>query len=78
GLKLNKQSFEDHKTYTPEMFNDMQDKPILMTEKDAVKLESIGVKGWFLEVNAKIEETFYSMLIERLQQHAKQKLTGDT
>ncbi len=67
--------FPDHHSYSREnlQFNDAR--PVLMTEKDAVKLARLAAQNyWYMPVSAVLEEPFPSTLINTLRdrQHGPQ------
>ena len=45
--------FDDHHEFRVEDFFDLTDKPIIMTEKDAVKCQAlVGDNAWYLQISA--------------------------
>jgi tetraacyldisaccharide 4'-kinase len=53
GFSVEKQSYPDHYTYSAEDFVALADRPIIMTEKDAVKCHGLaGDNAWYLKVSA--------------------------
>jgi len=68
GLDFESHAFGDHHNYTPKdlFFDDAR--PILMTEKDAVKCEQLGLQNaWFVPITAEFEDGFGTALVERLE-----------
>lgn len=58
GFTLHTRVFSDHYRYRAQDFAALTDKPILMTEKDAVKCHSlVGDNAWYLKVSAILPET---------------------
>jgi tetraacyldisaccharide 4'-kinase len=62
--------FPDHHDFSAADFEPMDDSlPILMTEKDAVKCKSLGLKNaWFLSVDAVLPSEFEQQLLRRVMQ----------
>ncbi len=60
GLNIKSQSlFPDHHHFVANNFSLNSDRPILMTEKDAVKCTELGLENcWYLPVDATLERTF--------------------
>ncbi len=55
GFKIESRSFMDHHSYNPEDFAGMADKPIIMTEKDAVKCRDFADENfWYLKIQAQL------------------------
>ncbi|MFT6955080.1 MAG: tetraacyldisaccharide 4'-kinase [Halieaceae bacterium] len=55
GFEPTEHCFADHHRYTADDFAPMSDKPVLMTEKDAVKCrEFAGENCWYLKITAEI------------------------
>jgi tetraacyldisaccharide 4'-kinase len=69
GFELQTRVFADHHNYRSGDFADLADKPILMTEKDAVKCaEFAGQNAWYLRINARLPETLLEA-VAALAQH---------
>lgn len=67
GLEPTEHRFLDHRGFKPEDFTDLGDLPIVMTAKDAVKCQNIGLPVvWVLEMELKFPEHFVDHLCERL------------
>ena len=65
GLDLEVEShpYQDHHRYRPEDLPDSADKPLIMTEKDAVKCLGFGLENaWYLEVTAEPDSAFSEQL----------------
>jgi len=75
GFELDKvQEFIDHQTYNNELFKEVDDqlKPLLMTEKDAVKCKSFAENNWwYLPVDAQFSpqdnEQFMAEIIQLVE-----------
>ncbi len=58
----------DHYKYQPEDLQFGDDLAIVMTEKDAVKVQAFASdSSWYLEVSAQLPDNFSSQLLEKLQ-----------
>lgn len=69
GFDLIEHVFPDHHKFSLSDFSNLSDIPILMTEKDAVKVEADWLSNaWFLRVSAQLDETFFVDLKSRLKQ----------
>ena len=66
GFVVDERSFPDHHQYTAEDFDGMEERPLIMTEKDAVKCRSlVGENAWYLRIDARIPEPV-QRAVERL------------
>jgi len=55
GFRVQPHTFRDHHDYSAADFNPMADKPIIMTEKDAVKCRTLaGTNAWYLKIEAQL------------------------
>lgn len=65
-------SFADHHPFSPGDLQLGDDLPIIMTEKDAVKVARLNPPDncWFLPVEAVIDEAFYTAIVAQLQNQA--------
>lgn len=73
SIKIDAHAFEDHHVFVAEniLFDD--DKPVLMTEKDAVKCVGFATeKNWFIPIKAKPQQQF----IEQFMTLLKEKIRG--
>jgi len=53
GFKLEARLYPDHHPYSAADFSGLQEKPIIMTEKDAVKCRGlVGGDAWYLQISA--------------------------
>ena len=67
GPKVVPHPFPDHHRFKPEELEFGDDAPVLMTEKDAVKLRRHARAGWWvLPVSAKLEPAFGEWLLGKL------------
>ena len=67
GIKLVPHPFPDHHPFQPADLEFGDDAPVMMTEKDAVKLRSAPrANWWILPVAAKLDPAFGSWLLGRL------------
>jgi len=73
GLSIVPHAFPDHYAYRPEDLEFGDDRPVIMTEKDAVKCETFAKPNyWVLTVSAQPAND----LAERILQHLKEKPFG--
>jgi tetraacyldisaccharide 4'-kinase len=71
GLICTGHSFPDHYQYRPEDIDYRDKKPVLMTEKDAVKCSGFAQpQHWYLPVNALPEPLFTEQLLNLLKRKA--------
>lgn len=55
GFKIEERIFMDHHSFSPEDFSKMEHKPIIMTEKDAVKCRDFADENfWYLKIQAQL------------------------
>ena len=67
GLKPVPHAFRDHHAFTPKDLEFGDDAPVMMTEKDAVKLRHAARPNWWvLPVTAKLDPAFGEWLLGRL------------
>jgi tetraacyldisaccharide 4'-kinase len=67
GVKVMPHPFPDHHRFTPQELDFGDDLPVLMTEKDAVKLRHAPRENWWvLPVSAELEPAFGEWLTRRL------------
>ena len=68
GIHVIEHPFDDHYLYQPEDINFGDDRPVFMTEKDAVKCEHWGQKDhWYVPVEAQPNLALVDLLRYRLQ-----------
>jgi tetraacyldisaccharide 4'-kinase len=69
GVKCKCMPFSDHHPYTYEDTDKIQGQ-ILMTEKDSVKIRPFARDDmWYLEISAKLSDTFYERFAQKLNEH---------
>tara|TARA_R110002095_G_scaffold29211_3_gene28899 strand:+ start:174 stop:1172 length:999 start_codon:yes stop_codon:yes gene_type:complete len=69
GLTFEQHVFPDHYAYTEKDINFADQKPVLMTEKDAVKCTLIAEQNhWYVPVRAQMTETFGLSLLSLLKE----------
>lgn len=72
GIHATCQPFPDHHAYTMDDFKALDDeKPLLMTQKDAVKCQALAHQGqkthwWYLDVNPQADEALMTALLARI------------
>lgn len=77
GLDIVEHPKPDHHTYQQSDFCFTEPLPIIMTEKDAVKVKQLPlVDAWMLEVSACIDDSLKIRLLQALQQMKKVKTDG--
>ncbi len=75
GLNVIAHPKPDHHRFTARDFAFADSLPVIMTEKDAVKLLNTGLSdAWYLEVNAVLPSAFESAFLQRLQQVISEKV----
>lgn len=68
GFEVIEHVFADHYAYQAKDINFGDKLPIIMTEKDAVKIQPFAdERCWYLAVDAAIDEQFYTSIIEQLK-----------
>ena len=68
GIHISKHPFQDHHQYRLKDFSFSDQKPVLMTEKDAVKCSKFTLENaWYLRVDASLENKFYETLTNLLR-----------
>ena len=69
GIEPVEHPFADHHPYKAEDLDFKQDLPLVMTEKDAVKVSHLKeLEGWYLEVSARLPVEFEAALLKKLEQ----------
>ena len=67
GLRIVPRAFPDHHPYSPGDLEFPDERPVIMTEKDALKCRGFaGARHWYLPVDAKVDAALESALIDRL------------
>lgn len=65
GVQCEEYAFDDHYSYTQDDFSAWQDRVVLMTEKDAVKCQTIEhAQLWSLMVDIALPEAFVASIVE--------------
>jgi len=68
GIHIRKHPFQDHHQYKLKDISFSGKKPVLMTEKDAVKCKKYTLQdAWYLRVDASLENRFYETLTNLLR-----------
>ena len=72
GLSIIEHPFDDHYQYQKDDLNFVETYPIIMTEKDAVKCQSVFAEEslencWFLPIEAKIDDNLLNSIINQLE-----------
>jgi tetraacyldisaccharide 4'-kinase len=66
GIKVQPHPFPDHHAFTPHDLEFGDELPVLMTEKDAVKLRHAAQPGWWvLPVSARLDAAFGNWLLRK-------------
>jgi tetraacyldisaccharide 4'-kinase len=74
GLKVVPHPFPDHHPFTPRDLEFDDGLPVLLTEKDAVKLRSVARPGWWvLPVSAQVDPAFGTWLLGKLDEWRRSK-----
>ena len=74
GIKVLPHPFPDHHAFTPKDLDFGDDLPVLLTEKDAVKLRSAARPGWWvLPVSAQLDPAFGAWLAKELDEWRRSK-----
>jgi tetraacyldisaccharide 4'-kinase len=70
GLRLQivEHAFPDHHAFRAADFPYGEGHEVIMTEKDAVKCERLGITGWYLKVATQPDVRFGDWLLRRLQE----------
>ncbi|MFO8155585.1 MAG: tetraacyldisaccharide 4'-kinase [Pseudomonadota bacterium] len=68
GLRIISHPFQDHHEYAPGDMEFMDERPVLMTEKDAMKYGRYATRRhWFLPVTAEVDDELTTALSQRLE-----------
>jgi tetraacyldisaccharide 4'-kinase len=55
GFQIEAYRYADHYSYSPADFAALRDRPIIMTEKDAVKCRGFAIENaWYLKISARL------------------------
>jgi tetraacyldisaccharide 4'-kinase len=59
--------FPDHHEFIESDFNQMEDLPIVMTEKDAIKCKFLkNPNCWYLKIESNLSDDFQSQILEKI------------
>ncbi len=75
-LDIVEHPFPDHHAFRAADFPFGEGHEVIMTEKDAVKCERLGVAGWYLKVAAQPDIRFGEWLLRRVNEISKEKGRG--
>ena len=68
NIVFNSSTFQDHYKFSKKDFRDMNDKNIIMTEKDAVKCQQFSRNNfWYLPVIAEVDSKFTDVILKKLR-----------
>ena len=68
NIVFNSSTFQDHYKFSKKDFRDMNDKNIIMTEKDAVKCQQFSRNNfWYLPVIAEVDSKFTNVILKKLR-----------
>jgi tetraacyldisaccharide 4'-kinase len=68
NIEFNSSIFQDHYRFSKKDFRNMNDKNIIMTEKDAVKCRKFSRKNfWYLPVIAEVDSKFIDVILKKLR-----------
>jgi tetraacyldisaccharide 4'-kinase len=68
NIEFNSSIFEDHYRFSKKDFRNINDKNIIMTEKDAVKCQKFSRKNfWYLPVTAEVDSKFIDTILKKLR-----------
>jgi tetraacyldisaccharide 4'-kinase len=71
GWNIDRHPFPDHHAFTPHDLAFDDDRPVVMTEKDAIKCRRFArVSHWFLPVSARLDDRMVDELLGLLRKHA--------
>ncbi len=77
GLSIIEHPFPDHHAFTPPDLDFADDRPVLMTEKDAVKCRGFAQPDyWYLPVQAKLDAAFDARLMQLLKERTHGQKTA--
>ena len=68
NIEFNSSIFQDHYRFSKKDFRNMNDKNIIMTEKDAIKCQKFSRKNfWYLPVTAEVDSKFIDVILKKLR-----------
>jgi len=74
GMEVIEHTYPDHYAFQADDFDFEEKRPILMTEKDAVKCERLGLEdAWYVPIQANIQKKFHYHLLNVLEAKRGQK-----
>src|SRR5918992_76935 len=74
GIKVVPHPFPDHHRFSPHELEFGDEAPVMLTEKDAVKLRSVARPNWWvLPVSAKVDPAFGAWLLGKLDEWRRSK-----
>ena len=74
GITAQLHTFPDHHAYTASDFAFANQRPLVMTEKDAVKCKAFAQPDWYyLAINACLPDAFWSAFAQRIERVMEQK-----
>lgn len=77
GLAIIEHAFPDHHPFSPADLDFADDRPVLMTEKDAVKCKSFAKPNyWYLPVQATLDNAFAARLMQILKERTHGQKTA--
>ena len=71
GLQVDEQALPDHATIAPESLGRAAARPLLMTEKDAVKCQGCPPNAWYVQVEARVDGPAAAGLLDRITRLAR-------
>lgn len=72
GFKIESRSFTDHHSFAAEDFSTMSGKPIIMTEKDAVKCRDFATENfWYLKIEAQLPDALLQSVTALVKTHSQ-------
>jgi tetraacyldisaccharide 4'-kinase len=67
GIRLEEHVFPDHHVYVAEVLEFGDDRPVVMTEKDAVKCRNLGLRNsWYIPVTIEMTAEFGARVLDLL------------
>jgi tetraacyldisaccharide 4'-kinase len=76
GIDVDERTFPDHARMTPAALGPKDGRPILMTEKDAVKCGEAGWEdAWYVVAEARVDKEGGARLLDRIETAAKRSLS---
>ena len=66
GFEVIENAFPDHYKFSQADFMGLEDLPIIMTEKDAIKCKNLVGNFWYLKIEAKLSEDFADEIYNKI------------